>query len=231
MTKAELRSRVRQLLGGQTDVTLDDDWYDTCVLDGYRYLLTYQGSSKAPAMRAPQMRTLRFLEHEDRLERTLDTSLTSNFVANQSGVLAMLDIYDRTNDKGLTLDPPRSILLRNPDDMGIPQVWSPGALAGVNGYYIWPTPGVSGEEIDIYERVVKDPVLGSDSSEPLVGREWHMAIAYAGAAQGAGLLDWPEKEQELLGKFENHIASRTTRAAFTARGGKTGRRRNVSVGW
>src|SRR3990172_3701665 len=104
LTKAQLRARVKQAVGGRTSTTgavIDDAWYDERVLDGYRELCTFQGPVQLPSFRSRTYRRLGFYELEDRSTRSLTTALASNFVTPiATNVYIVTDVYDRTNNRG-----------------------------------------------------------------------------------------------------------------------------------
>lgn len=230
MTKAELRTVVKQAMGNRTSTTITDAWYDDRVMNGYRRLVTFQGMVDAPSLRDPVKRILRFKELEDRLTRTLDNTLTDNFVANQSGVWYVTDVYNRTGGTGLNYRSEKLMRQQDADDTGVPIQWQPGVENGVRGYYIWPRPATADDAISVYEYVVYEPALATDSTEPVIGEEWHMCIAYAACAEAANLIDNPEDEGRFEQKFMKHIAERTMFQELASQGGRAGGRRYIRVG-
>lgn len=230
MTKADLRLETQRMLGKRTSTELTSAWYDTRVLNAYRRLVTFQGVVNAPGFRHPIYRVLRFPILEDRLTRTLDTSMTSNFVANASGVIATVDLYNRTDNLGIPLRSSRVMRQYDPDENGKPEVWQPGAVGGSRGYFVWPYPGAAADNIDVYEYVINDVSLAADTTEPAIEDEWHIAIAYAAAAEGARLLEMPERAGELDTLFTTFIAERQSPGERTAFAGRTGQRRYIQAG-
>jgi hypothetical protein len=233
LTKADLRTLTKQLLGNRTSTNVDDGWYDDRVQSGYRQLCTFQGLVNAPGMRRPVMRRLGFFELQDRQARTLTTSLTSNFVtpSPSTDVVTVTDLYDRTNNRGLDYRGLRDIFQRDPDATGRPLIWSPAGQGGVVGYYIDKRPGVTADEIAVHEYVYKYPTaLALDATAPVIPDVWHVAIAYAAAAEGALLLDLPEKHTEMNGKFTEFIAARKSPIEEAAFSGLAGQRRWTPIG-
>jgi hypothetical protein len=233
LTKADLRTLTKQHLGNRTSTNIDDTWYNARVLSGYRQLCTFQGYVQAPGMRQPQMRRLGFFELQDRQARSLTTALTSNFVTPSpaTNVVTVTDIYDRTNNRGLDRRGLRDIMIRDPDATGRPMIWAPAGEGGVVGYYIDRRPGVVGDNIDVYETVYKYPAdFASDVATPVIPDVWHVAITYAAAAEGALLLDMPEKHTEMNGKFAEFIAARKSPIEQAAFSGLAGQRRWTPIG-
>lgn len=236
MQKQELRQLVKQALGNRTSTLgtqTDDEWYDNRVLDGYRRLVTEQGITYGPGHRGVTRRVLRFPLLHTRKERTLDAAAfagNGNWISNQSGVSLVFDLYDRTNDQPLGRPPDAAFVGRDPDETGKILEWIPSAQDGVMGYRVWRTPSDADDTIDVYEFCLLEPTLPLDTSEPATDPEWHLAIAFAGAAMGALLLDWPEKEKEMENRYADYLRSRfsmSERADFT---GKAGRRTSIRVG-
>lgn len=230
MTKATLRSLVKQAVGNRTSTAIDTAWYDTRVLNAYKHLVTYQGMVMRPGRKSPQFRILRFPQLESRLTRALDTSISINFVANQATVEVVDDVFDRTNNRGLTRRSERRIRQLDPDEAGVPRIWEPASEAGVDGYYIWPSPGVATDDIDVYEYVVLTPILASDSTEPLVPAEWHPAIAYLASAEASEFFDMPEKAAEQRAAFNALVSSLQAPNEIRAAAGLAGNRRRIRVG-
>lgn len=230
MTKATLRTLVQQSVGNRTSTTIDDAWYDTRVLNAYKQLVTFQGMVMRPGRKAPQFRILRFPQLENRLPRTLDTSLTSNFVANQAAVYTVDDVFDRTNNRGLDRESERRIRQLDPDETGPPRRWEPASENGVDGYYIWPFPGVTTDNIDVYEYVVLTPVLNSDGDSPLLPDEWHPAIAYLASIEASEQFDMPERATEMRNAFQSLVSSLQAPNEIRSAAGLAGNRRRIRVG-
>ena len=233
LTKADLRTLTKQLVGNRTSTTVTDSWYDDRVTSGYRRLCTFQGTVNSPGLRQPQMRRLGFFELQDRQARTLDTTLTSNFITPSpaTNVVTVTDIYDRTHDRGLDRRALRELRTRNPDATGIPRTWCPAGQGGVVGYYVNQVPAVTADNINVYESVYKYPaILATDGAVPVIPDVWHIAIAYGAASEAAMLLDIPEKHTELEGKFIGFIAERKSPIEESARSGLAGSRRFTPIG-
>jgi len=209
---------------------VDDTWYDTRVLNAYKQLVTYQGMVMRPGRKSPQFRILRFPQLESRLTRTLDTTLSSNFVAKQATVELVDDVFDRTNNRGLDRESERRIRQLDPDETGVPRRWEPASEAGEDGYYIWPFPGVASDNIDVYEYVVLTPVLADDGDSPLIPSEWHPAIAYLATAEAAEQFDMPEKAAEMRQAFGTLVASLQAPNELRAAAGLAGNRRRIRIG-
>lgn len=234
LTKADLRTIVKQMTGNRTSATIDDDWYDARVYSAYRRLGTFQGSVTSPGMRQPQMRRLGFFELQDRQARSLEFgTITTNFITPDpdDDVCVVTDIFDRTHDRGLDRRALRELRTRNPDATGIPRTWCPAGEGGVVGYYVNQIPGDATQDIDVYEWVYKyPPALATDSDVPIIPDPWHIAIAYAGGSEAAMLLDMPEKHTELEQKFLGYIAERKSPMEEAGRSGLAGSRRFTPIG-
>jgi hypothetical protein len=232
-TKAQLRTLTKQLAGNRTSATIIDSWYDDRVTSGYRRLCTFQGAVQMPGLRQPQQRRLGFFELQDRQARTLDTTLTSNFItpSPSTDVCVILDIYDRTHNRGLDRRSRRELLTRDPEATGIPRTWCPAGQGGVIGYYINQVPSVTAQNINVYEYVYKYPTaLATDGTSPVIPDIWHIAIAYAAASEAAILMDNPEKHTEMEGKFISFISERKSPMEESAHSGLAGSRRFTPIG-
>lgn len=230
MTKSTLRTLVQQAVGNRSSVTVNAAWFDTRVLNAYKQLVTFQGMVFKPGRKVPQYRILRFPNLENRITRTLDTSISTNFVANQATVEMVDDIFDRTNNRGMERKSERRIRQLDPDEAGIPRIWEPASEGGLNGYYIWPSPGVASDNIDVYEYVVLTPVLATDSTEPLVPAEWHPAIVLLASAEAAEQFDMPERAAEIRQTFTTLVASLQAPNEIRSAAGLAGTRRRIRVG-
>jgi len=223
-----------QAVGNRTSANIDTAWYNARVLSGYRRLCTFQGAVQSPGLRQPQQRLLGFFELEDRQARSLTTALTSNFVTPSpaTDVVTVVDLYDRTNNRGLDRRARRELLTRDPDGTGRPRAWCPAGQGGVVGYYIDRVPLTSAtDDIDVYEYVYKYPsAMATDISVPVIPDVWHIAIAYAAGAEAALLLDMPEKNAELEGKFIAFISERQSPMEEAAKSGLAGSRRFTPIG-
>lgn len=228
-----LRTITKQLVGNRTSATIDDTYYNARILSGYRRLCTYQGPVRSPGMAQPQMRKLGFFELQHRQARTIDETQVGNFITPDpsSDVVTVMDIYDRTNNRGLDRRGLRELLSRDPDALGVPRVWCPAGQDGVVGYYVDRVPETSSQAIDVYEYVYKYPLpLANDIASPVIPDVWHIAIAYAAAAEAALLFDMPEKHTELEGKFMDFIAERKSPIEESDHGGLAGNRRWTPIG-
>lgn len=233
LTKANLRTLAKQLVGNRASATITDSWYDDRVYSGYRRLCTFQGTVNSPGLRQPQMRRLGFFELQDRQARALDTTLTSNFVTPSpaTDIVTVTDVFDRTHDRGLDRRSLRELRTRDPDKNGIPRTWCPVGQGGVIGYYVNQVPLVSTDNINVYEYVYKYPAaLATDGTIPVIPDVWHIAIAYAAASEAALLMDISEKHTELEGKFISYIAERKSPIEESAHSGYAGSRRFTPIG-
>jgi len=236
-TRAQLVTLTKQLTGNRTNTSnLTDSWYQDRVTSGYRRLCTFQGAVNAPGLRQPQQRRLGFFELYDRQARTLDSTLTSNFVAPSpaTDIVTVTDIYDRTHNRGLDRRSLRELRTRDPDGTGLPRTWCPAGQGGVIGYYIDRVPTsllTTVDAIDVHEWVYKYPTaLAADATVPVIPDVWHIAIAFAAASEAAMLLDIPEKHTELEGKFLGYIAERKSPIEESAHSGLAGSRRFTPIG-
>lgn len=234
LNKGELRAETKRLVGNRTATDLDDDWYDARVLSGYRQLCTFQGYVQSPGVRQPALRRLGFFELQDRQARSLSFGVqTTNFVTPDpaTDVVTVVDVYDRTNNRGLARRPLRDLLMRDPDGTGRPTFWCPAGQGGVVGYYIDKFPGSADDDIDVYEYVQKYPTaLASDTTNPVIPDVWHFGIALCAAVEAAQLLDMPEKATEMTSAFEKFIAARKSPIEESGFSGRAGQRRMVIVG-
>lgn len=236
LTKADLRNLVKQAVGNRTatsGTTIDNTWYDARVYSGYRRLVTYQGPVTAPGMRQPQMRRLQFREFERRTASSLTTAgLTTNFVTPvETGVAYVTDIYDTTNNKGLDRVSEREIRRLDPDEAGVPRLWCPGSVSGTVGYYIWPRPQTTGDDINIHEYTYVYPAaLSGDSDTPAIPDTWHLGIVYASVSEAAMFLDMPEKSAEAEQQFQAFIAQRRTPMEDESYAGYAGTRNHIPIG-
>jgi len=238
LTKADLRTLTKQLMGNRTSVTITDAWYDARVYSAYRRLCTFQGNVTAPSLKQPTLRRLGFFELQDRQARSIGVApvtpvITSNFITPNpsTNVCVVTDIFDRTHDRGLDRRSLRELRTRNPDATGIPRTWCPVGQGGVVGYYVNQIPAVVADNIDVYEWLYRYPVaLATDSDAPVIPDPWHIAIVYAAGSEAAMFLDMPEKHTELEGKFLGYIAERKSPIEEAAHSGLAGARRFTPIG-
>ncbi len=218
MTLAELRTALTQAMGGVTITTSTDaTWKNDRINNGYDRLATFQGEVKDPAAPRRQFRVLRFFELIDVTERSLSTSLTSNFVtpsiASTRKVHSVQDIYDKTNKRILSRKPMNKARRWNPDEDGKPREWAPAGESGAIGYYIRPRPQVSGDDITVREITYLRPaLLSADTDEPVIPRDWHIAILYAAAEEAGMLLEQDKMVEKFGAKFIQYIAERRSPA-------------------
>lgn len=231
LTKAELRTLTKQMVGNRASATLTDAWYDTRVFDAYRRLATFQGQVPGPGARQPTYRRLRFFELQARTSRTLTTALTTNFVTpSDTNACVVVNVYNATDNVPLQLESLAGMQNFDPDGTGKPRFWCPAGQGGTVGYYIDKRPGSSSDEISVYEYTYNYPgAFAGDSSTPVIPDAWHMGIVYAAAADAARLIDIPEKADELEAKFMQFISERKSpvEEAGYARGGS---RRSTVIG-
>ncbi len=209
MNFLELKTATKQALGQRASTNITDAWYGERVNNAYRRLSTFQGLVRAGSAARPSFRVLRFHELETTVDHDITAALTSNFVSLNSTVFAIQNLYDLTNKRPMRRRGRREIERRDPTTPGIPYAWSPGGQTGVVGYYIYPKPADSSQEITIREYLYLYPVaLVAAGDTPVIPLEWHQAIWHAAAAEGAFLLDWPERHEEMEQKFMTFIAER-----------------------
>lgn len=233
LTKADLRTLTQQLVGNRTSTTLSSTWYDARVYSAYRRICTFQGSVNAPGLKQPAMRRLGFFELQERTSGSITTAATTNFVTPAAGanVVAVLDIYDATNKRGLGSMSMSDARANDPNALGRPTRFCPAGKGSVIGYYIDRRPSVSTDNITTFEYAYMYPVaLATDGTAPIIPDPWHMAIAYAAGAEAANLLDMPDKAQELEGRFMAYIAERKSPMEEAGYRGIGGARRYTSIG-
>jgi len=242
LSKADLRNLTKQLVGNRTSVNIGDPWYDTRVQSGYRRLCTFQGAVTSPGLKSPQMRRLGFFELQDRQARTISsatpalTGNSGNFIIPlpATNVVTVVDIYDRTNNRGLDRRNLRELRTRDPDKTGRPRTWCPVGQGGTVGYYVNQIPTTTDttvDAIDVYEWVYKYPAdLVQLTDYPVIPDPWHIAIVYAAASEAAMLWDMPEKHGELEQKFLGYIAERKSPIEEAAHSGLAGARRFTPIG-
>jgi hypothetical protein len=231
LTLTELIALTKQALGGRATGLLNDAWYTSRINSAYARLTTFQGMVQAPGMRKPQHRAVRFFELYEDDDRDITAAIvtTSNFItptATSAQVVYVDNVYDLDNDRPLARKSVRHLNRRNPQETGTPQIWCPGGK-GATGYYIYPIPSTSSEEIAVRERTYQYPAVLTGADVPVIPAAWHTAIWYAAVAEGAALLDWVEKAEEYEGKFIQFIAER--RSPVEESGGAGGRR-HFSIG-
>jgi len=213
LTLATLRARTKQALGG-TAITseVDETWYNERVNQGYRRLCTFQGQVSRPGVKQPQFRILRFMALESTSDQLLATGMSSNFVTpgeGQSLVYMVTDLYDVTNRRPMRRISRRKMQRLDPTETGMPRLWVPAGNSGGVGYRIYPTPSTTSEEVTVREYTYKYPAaMTSDSESPVIPDEWHHAIWMAAASDGALILDWTAKYQELEQRFLGFISER-----------------------
>jgi hypothetical protein len=148
--------------------------------------------------------------------------LTDNFIVPSLGadiVVSVEDLYDITNDKTIQRRSRNYLNRRNPDETGsLIRSWSPGGHNSV-GYFIHPVPTAA---VTVREKTYNYPAALTTNVAPVIPSAWHQIIWVAAAAEGATLIDWPEKSQELEAYFMNHIAQH--RSPVEESGGAGGRR-------
>ena len=232
LTKADLRTLTKQLVGNRTSTTIDDTWYDTRVYNAYRRICTFQGPVQGPGIKQPSFRRLGFFELQSRDTRSLTTALTSNFVTPiATNVVTVLDVYDRTNNRGLSAMNISDVRASDPDSTGRPTKFCPGGQGGAVGYWIDRVPASSTDNIDVYEYSYLYPTaLVADGDYPIIPDPWHQPIAYAAASEAASLMDMPDKAQELEQRFISYIAERKTPMEEAGYKGLGGARRFSIIG-
>jgi len=228
-TYEELIALTKQALGGRNTGLMTDAWYGDRVNVGYARLTTFQGPVQAPGMSQPQMRVLRFFELYSTDDRTIVSGLSNNLItptATADKVVCVDNLYDLTNDVPLRRQSRRYMDRRNPQGTGRPREWAPGGDNGA-GYYIYPIPGNANEQISVRETTYQYPDELTATETPTIPSPWHTAIWLAAAAEAAALIDWPEKEAEMEGRFMKFIAERRSPVEEAGAGGG---RRFFSIG-
>ena len=231
LTRAELVTLTKQALGNRTGGALTDSWYVDRVNSAYSRLSTFQGLVMAPGMRRPRFRVLRFFELYNDDDRTIATSdvTSSNFITptTTKSIVYVDNVYNLTDDRQLQRKSIRYMNSQNPQQTGTPLRWAPGGMAAP-GYYVHPIPSTSAHEISVRERTYQFPdEMDDDSDIPVIPAAWHAAIWMAAAAEGASLIDWPEKSAEMEQKFMAFIAERRSPVEES---GAAGGRRHFTVG-
>jgi hypothetical protein len=244
MTLAQLRTATKHAMSNRTATTgvvINDAWYTDRVNSGMRRLCSFQGMVTRPGMKQPQFRVLRFFELESRVVRPIDTTATSNYIlpaiADSNfldpprGVAAIIDVYDRTNARGLNRVSRREMMSLNPERTGRPRRWCPFGQDGQLVYAIDAIPATTSDEIEVYEWTYLHPVAMTDDDEsPVIPEAWHVPIWYAAVAEAATLVDWPDRAQEYESKFMSYVAERKSPHEEADVSGYAGARRNLSTG-
>lgn len=229
LTLTRLIALTKQALGGRDTGLMDDPWYTERINSAYARLCTFQGQVLSPGMRQPQFRVIRFFELYRDDDRTIASSGTTNFITPTTSeeVVYVDSVYDLTNDRPLKVRASRWMKDRNPDSLGIPRQWVPGGRQGVTGYYVFPRPSTSSDEISVRETTYVYPDELSGAEVPVIPKAWHAAIWPAAAAEAALLIDWPEKESEMEARFMKFLAERRSPVEES---GAAGGRRHFTVG-
>jgi hypothetical protein len=228
LTRDELVALTKQALANQTGGLMDDAWYRARVNAALSRVCTFQGLVTAPGVRRPQFRTLRFFELYNDNDQTLAFGdytgpPTTNYTvpATSNPIVYVDNVYNLTDDKQLERKSIRYLNSLNPEQTGKPLRWAPGGKGAV-GYYIHPIPSVAAENISVRERTYEYPPELTTDVAPIIPAAWHKAIWLAAAAEGASLIDWPEKEAEMEQRFMAFIAER--RSPVEEAGAAGGRR-------
>ncbi len=233
LTSTELLALIKQSLGGRNTGLMTDAWYVARMNSAYARLCTFQGVVQAPGMRRPQFRALRFFELYHDIDDSIGDGLTDNFIIAPTGlytgsVVYVDNVYDLTNDRPLQRKSIRYMNTRNPDDLGLPRIWSPAGTGQQVGFYVHPRPGVPAEVIGIRNRTYNyPPLLSSGGQDPIIPGAWHKAIWLASVAEGAQVIDWPEKALEYEQLFMQFIAERRSPVEES---GAAGGRRHFTIG-
>lgn len=231
LTFTALKDRVKQVLGNRTSTNVSDTWYGDRVNSAYSRLCTFQGMVSRPGITQPQFRILRFFELERRDTRTLSAATTNFVTPTATDTCVVLDVYDRTHDRGLKRTSTREMRRLDPDATGTPRYWRPAGNAGTIGYEVYPYVAASADAIDVYEHTYTYPVaLASATDTPVIPAAWHPAIWMGAAAEAAELLDVPEKAQEMEARFIGFISERKSPREEAAYSGRAGARSNVAIG-
>lgn len=221
MTPDELILRIKQHTGNRTSagptLVIDDDWYAARLNDGYKHVATFQGMVSRPGIRQPQFRVLRFVELEDRIERTINSGLSDNFIANSTGVFAVYGLWDQTNKRPIRIRSKRRLMEKDPTDSGDIQIWAPMGDGGVAGYRIWKVPDAS---TTIHEHVYNYPeTLTAGGSDPVIPENWHEAVHLAGGMIACGLLQMDDQSARLQTELHTMIATHRTPVEEARTGG------------
>jgi hypothetical protein len=229
--RGELVTLTKQALGNRTGGNLSDAWYSDRVNTAYARLTTFQGLVMAPGMRRPRFRVLRFFELYNDDDRTIAAAdvATSNFItpASSSPVVYVDNVYNLTDDRQMARKSIRYMHTLNPQQTGKPLRWAPGGKAAP-GYYIHPIPSSTSDSLTVREHTYQYPdEMTADGDYPVVPGVWHSGIWMAAAAEGASLIDWPEKSAEMEQKFMAFIAERRSPVEES---GAAGGRRHFTIG-
>ena len=232
LTTTQMIALAKQALGGRSSGLMTDAWYIDRLNSGYSRLCTFQGLVMAPGMRRPQFRVIRFHELYDDTDSTL-TITSDNFISVRDGLAAgsvvyVDNVYDLTNKRPLFRKATRFMNSQDPDDLGIPRSWSPAGSKGNTGYFIHPRPGVAGDVIAVRNRTYNYPkILVEGTQDPIIPGAWHKGIWIAAVAEGAQIIDWPEKAAEHEQLFMKFLAERRSPVEEA---GAAGGRRHFTVG-
>ena len=193
MTNAEMKARVRRILGNQKA----SDIYDTDVQSWINEALT-----RVIQLAIGGNRHNLNLFYELQTSWTTDTATIAgqNWVSIPDDKLAIVDVqsYDdsaavnKNTDRTypLTFMPYKNFTLLTKDTgtTGYPRIWSRRGKR----IYFWPTP--SADFLTMLELIgiMKEPEMTADSDTPNIDEQWHDTVCYYAAHVGAVSKGWYE---------------------------------------
>ena len=210
MTRVELVARVQAYLGNRAVPTDDTDWYEDRVQDGYQFLTTYRDKKG----RAP----IKFPELMQRDEATTTHVDDVNWLPfPNSEVRSIHALYDETNSRYVRKRGLDFFHRRNKSDNGPATAWCPFSVSSEAGVLLWRNPPTGTVFTVYYHRDAED--LSTGISVPQIKEDWHLAIAMAGAAIGAGLWGMDDTAAKLSAMFAAFVDSKTTGDEDVRQGG------------
>lgn len=186
MTGAELVTRIKQHLGNRDAPTGESTWYVDRMNDGYRWLHAFKNEG----------RRLKFPEFYDIKSRTIGASPSDNFEPLQSGVFAVLGLFNVTDGVNVQIEPFRSFIKRKKTNTGRINKWTPFGQGNVRGYLVNNLVTVS---TSLNEYVYNQPeTLANDAVAPIIDPAWHRVIHLIGGAIGAEMFSIDAKSAQLF---------------------------------
>lgn len=214
MTRAELVARVKQYLGNRPAPSGDTDWYEDRVKDGYEYLTTYRDK----AGRAP----IRFPELDGISEVTHTYTADAPWIELPADCRSVHGVYNETDSRYMRKKGMEFFIRKNKSDNGGATHWTPQGRTGAGGTK---RPGIlvyrnppTGTVFTIYYYKEAE-ALATAGSVPAIKNDWHLAIAMAAAAIGAGLWHMDDTAAKMYAAFQAFVDTKVTGDEDTNQGG------------